>query len=66
MGQHITLSQMIAASRDCGWTRQLHRILSERLTDADIIVLNQWLKVAEDERLIREHKVERRHKFGKY
>jgi hypothetical protein len=52
MAQHqrIALSAMIGASRDCGWTRQLHPILNEKLSDADIIVFNEWLKVAEEQK----------------
>ena len=58
--QRINFPLLISVSRDCGWTRQLHPILNERLTDADIIIFNEWLRVAENQQRIDERHAEKK------
>lgn len=41
---------LIGASRDCQLTRQLSRVLDEKLSDAEKRDLRAWLKIIEQER----------------
>lgn len=40
---------LIAVSRDCQLTRQLSRVLDEKLSDAEKRDLRAWLKIIEQE-----------------
>ena len=43
------LPEMISVSRNCGFTQQLHQILTEKLSDADFEILHRWLQIVEEE-----------------
>jgi len=44
------LPEMISVSRNCQYTIQLHRILSEKLEDSDFEIFHRWLQIVEDEK----------------
>ena len=43
------LPEMISVSRNCGFTTELHKILSEKLSDYDFEVFHRWLQIVEQE-----------------
>lgn len=50
------LPEMISISRNCGFTTQLHQILSEKLSDYEIEILHRWLQIVEEERKLKINK----------
>lgn len=44
------LPELISVSRNCGFTLQLEKILSEKLSDSDLEVLHRWLQIVKEER----------------
>jgi len=57
------LPEMISVSINCGFTTQLHTILSEKLTEYDIEILHRWLQIVEDEKKIEINREKRKFKF---
>lgn len=66
------LPTMVGVSRNCGHTQNLHRILTEKLSETDLLTLNAWLKIVEEERqLIKDQAVRAAvrgmpHSFGRH
>jgi len=46
------LSEMINVSRDCGFTRELHKIITNNLTEYEIDVMHRWLQIINSEKRI--------------
>lgn len=44
------LPELISVSRNCGFTMQLHQILSDKLEDTDFEILHRWLQIVEEEK----------------
>lgn len=42
-------SKLVSVSRDCGYTRQLHQILNNKLTNEELDVFAQWLNIVKEE-----------------
>ena len=57
------LPEIISVSRNCGFTTQLHQILSEKLTDADFEVLHRWLQIVEQERNLEVSRAKNKFRF---
>lgn len=51
MSNKNVLPKMISVSRNCGFTLQLHTILSEKLSDHEFEILRRWLQIVEDEKI---------------
>ena len=50
MAKRNLLPEMISVSRNCGFTLELHKILTEKLADSELEVLHRWLQIIEEER----------------
>ena len=52
MPHNNVLPEMIKVSRNCGFTSELHTIISAKFTDHEIEVLHRWLQIVNEERNI--------------
>ena len=57
------LPEMISVSRNCGLTMDIHKILSEKLSDGDFETLHRWLQIVEQERQININREKRKFRF---
>lgn len=55
----IFYNTMVRTSRFCGLTVKLHKVLDEKLTEAEKRDFAQWLQIVEQERQLEVNKVKR-------
>jgi hypothetical protein len=55
---------MVQVSRDCGYTRHLHTIFNSELSEHGLQILQEWLKVVNEERQMEKNRAKRKNMFG--
>jgi hypothetical protein len=59
MPNNNILPEMIKVSRNCGFTTELHTIITNKFTDHEIEVFHRWLQIVESENQLTENRAKR-------